>query len=93
MTVENHIDQAALLVVHRLDRARGPETKEAVEDLLGDVPHSRFYHAVNRLTDRGLVEKRHDKWDVRAKVYDTTEEGAEEAERYLEWLDGLGAEA
>lgn len=73
-----------LVVIAGLDGPHGLEIKSELENYYGEeVNHGRLYPNLDRLSDKGLVEK--GKRDRRTNVYRLTSRGKRELSARQEW--------
>lgn len=75
-----------LYVLAGLEDPAGIDVKDELDEYYtGDVEHSRLYQALNRLVDRGLVEK--GQKDARTNEYRLTDAGRDLLQRHHEWRE------
>ena len=83
-----------LRTIEVLDKPNGLEIKSRLETDYGldetgkEVHHGRIYPNLDKLVDRGLVEK--EEFDGRTNTYTLTERGREERAAHVEWEAGDG---
>lgn len=69
-----------------MDRPNGIDVQETLEDYYGsEVVAARVYQNLDRLTDKGFVEK--GDADSRTNYYDLTEDGIDAIEERRSWED------
>lgn len=80
-----------LYVIVGLDRPKGLSIKDELEEYYeGEINHGRLYPNLDKLVDKGLVEK--GKIDDRTNYYTLTARGNRELEARREWENQYLAE-
>lgn len=75
-----------LYVLAGLDEPAGIDVKDELDDYYtSDVEHSRLYQALNRLVDKGLVDK--GEKDARTNEYVLNGQGTDVLRKHYEWRE------